>query len=33
VDTGAGNLYGPTLGKLMANLKAAGYQPEPERVV
>jgi glyoxylase-like metal-dependent hydrolase (beta-lactamase superfamily II) len=28
VDTGAGNLYGPTLGKLMANLKAAGYQPE-----
>lgn len=28
VDTGAGNLFGPTLGKLMANLKAAGYQPE-----
>ncbi|WP_257456506.1 MBL fold metallo-hydrolase [Archangium lipolyticum] len=28
VDTGAGNLYGPTLGKLLANLKAAGYQPE-----
>ena len=28
VDTGAGNLYGPTLGKLQANLKAAGYQPE-----
>jgi glyoxylase-like metal-dependent hydrolase (beta-lactamase superfamily II) len=28
VDTGAGNLYGPTLGKLQASLKAAGYQPE-----
>ncbi|MFL5346232.1 MAG: MBL fold metallo-hydrolase [Hyalangium sp.] len=28
VDTGAGNLFGPTLGKLQANLKAAGYQPE-----
>jgi glyoxylase-like metal-dependent hydrolase (beta-lactamase superfamily II) len=28
VDTGAGVLFGPTLGKLMANLKAAGYQPE-----
>ncbi|WP_375772486.1 MBL fold metallo-hydrolase [Archangium gephyra] len=28
VDSGAGNLYGPTLGKLVANLKAAGYQPE-----
>jgi glyoxylase-like metal-dependent hydrolase (beta-lactamase superfamily II) len=28
VDTGAGGLFGPTLGKLMANLKAAGYQPE-----
>ncbi|MCY1076345.1 MBL fold metallo-hydrolase [Archangium lansingense] len=28
VDTGAGNLFGPTLGKLLANLKAAGYQPE-----
>ncbi|MFY0566031.1 MBL fold metallo-hydrolase [Archangium lansingense] len=28
VDTGAGNLYGPTLGKLLTNLKAAGYQPE-----
>lgn len=28
VDTGAGTLYGPTLGKLVANLKAAGYQPE-----
>jgi glyoxylase-like metal-dependent hydrolase (beta-lactamase superfamily II) len=28
VDTGAGNLFGPTLGKLLINLKAAGYQPE-----
>ena len=28
VDTGAGSLFGPTLGKLLANLKASGYQPE-----
>jgi glyoxylase-like metal-dependent hydrolase (beta-lactamase superfamily II) len=28
VDTGAGALFGPTLGKMVANLKAAGYQPE-----
>ena len=28
IDTGAGGLFGPTLGKLVANLKAAGYQPE-----
>lgn len=28
VDTGAGVLFGPTLGKFIANLKAAGYQPE-----
>jgi len=28
IDTGAGNLFGPTLGKLLTNLKAAGYQPE-----
>ncbi|WP_338760731.1 MBL fold metallo-hydrolase [Massilia sp. METH4] len=28
VDTGAGGLFGPTLGKLLASLKAAGYQPE-----
>ncbi len=28
VDAGAGNLFGPTLGNLVANLKAAGYQPE-----
>jgi glyoxylase-like metal-dependent hydrolase (beta-lactamase superfamily II) len=28
VDTGAGSLFGPTLGKFLANLKAAGYQPE-----
>lgn len=28
IDTGAGSLFGPTLGKLLQNLKAAGYQPE-----
>jgi glyoxylase-like metal-dependent hydrolase (beta-lactamase superfamily II) len=28
IDTGAGALFGPTLGKLVANLKASGYQPE-----
>jgi len=28
IDSGAGSLFGPTLGKLVANLKAAGYQPE-----
>jgi glyoxylase-like metal-dependent hydrolase (beta-lactamase superfamily II) len=28
VDTGAGKFFGPTLGNLAANLKAAGYQPE-----
>lgn len=28
IDTGAGSLFGPTLGKLVANLKAAGYQPD-----
>ncbi|CAN7596633.1 MULTISPECIES: MBL fold metallo-hydrolase [Duganella] len=28
IDTGAGGLFGPTLGKLLANLKASGYQPE-----
>ncbi len=28
VDSGAGAFFGPTLGKLVANLKAAGYQPE-----
>jgi glyoxylase-like metal-dependent hydrolase (beta-lactamase superfamily II) len=28
VDTGAGALFGPTLGKLGASLRAAGYQPE-----
>ncbi|MEO8779022.1 MAG: MBL fold metallo-hydrolase, partial [Rhodanobacter sp.] len=27
VDTGAGAFFGPTLGKLVANLRAAGYQP------
>jgi len=28
VDAGAAGLFGPTLGKLADNLKAAGYQPE-----
>lgn len=28
VDTGAAGLFGPTLGKFLANLKAAGYTPE-----
>lgn len=28
IDTGAAGLFGPTLGRLQANLKAAGYQPE-----
>ncbi len=28
IDTGAGELFGPTLGKLAANLKASGYRPE-----
>ena len=28
VDTGAGALFGPTLGKLAASLQAAGYKPE-----
>ena len=28
VDTGAGHFFGPTLGNLVANLKAAGYSPE-----
>lgn len=28
VDTGAGTLFGPTLGKLLINLKAAGYTPD-----
>ena len=28
IDTGAGPLFGPTLGKLVASLRAAGYQPE-----
>ena len=28
IDTGAAGLFGPTLGKLLANLKASGYQPE-----
>ena len=28
IDAGAGKLFGPTLGNLVDNLKAAGYQPE-----
>jgi glyoxylase-like metal-dependent hydrolase (beta-lactamase superfamily II) len=28
IDTGAGTLFGPTLGKLVSNLKASGYQPD-----
>ena len=28
IDTGAAGLFGPTLGKLVANLKASGYTPE-----
>ncbi|HXQ24116.1 MAG TPA: MBL fold metallo-hydrolase [Candidatus Acidoferrales bacterium] len=28
VDTGAGANFGPTLGRLLSNLKASGYQPE-----
>jgi glyoxylase-like metal-dependent hydrolase (beta-lactamase superfamily II) len=28
VDTGCGTFYGPSMGKLLANLKASGYQPE-----
>lgn len=28
IDTGAGAFFGPTLGKLVANMKAAGYSPE-----
>ena len=28
IDTGAAGLFGPSLGKLLSNLKAAGYSPE-----
>ncbi|WP_426323432.1 MBL fold metallo-hydrolase [Pseudoduganella sp. R-43] len=28
IDTGAGSLFGPTLGNILTSLKAAGYQPE-----
>lgn len=28
VDAGAGGLFGPTLGQLVAQIRAAGYQPE-----
>ncbi len=27
VDTGAGTLFGPTVGRLLANLRASGYEP------
>ena len=28
IDAGSGTFFGPTVGKLMANLRASGYQPE-----
>ena len=28
IDTGAAGLFGPTLGNLLSNMRAAGYQPE-----
>jgi glyoxylase-like metal-dependent hydrolase (beta-lactamase superfamily II) len=28
IDSGAGTLFGPTVGKLLSNLKASGYRPE-----
>jgi glyoxylase-like metal-dependent hydrolase (beta-lactamase superfamily II) len=28
VDTGAGTLFGPTLGKLLSNIEASGYRPD-----
>jgi glyoxylase-like metal-dependent hydrolase (beta-lactamase superfamily II) len=28
IDSGSGNLFGPTLGKVVISLKAAGYKPE-----
>lgn len=28
IDGGAGSLFGPTLGKMVANMRAAGYRPE-----
>ena len=28
IDTGAGSFFGPTVGKFLTNLRAAGYQPE-----
>ena len=28
IDTSAGTLFGPSLGKLQANLREAGYKPE-----
>lgn len=28
IDAGTGGLFGPTLGKLLANLRASGYKPE-----
>lgn len=28
IDSGAGTLFGPTVGRLLSNLKASGYKPE-----
>jgi len=28
IDSGSGSLFGPTLGKVVISLKAAGYKPE-----
>jgi glyoxylase-like metal-dependent hydrolase (beta-lactamase superfamily II) len=33
IDTGAGTLFGPTLGKMNDNLRAAGYKPEDVNAV
>ncbi len=33
VDTGAGELFGPTSGQLVANLRASGYRPEDIDVI
>src|SRR5271170_4199529 len=28
IDTGSGSVFGPSVGKLISNIKASGYQPE-----
>ena len=33
VDTGAGKLFGPTLGKFVTNFKASGYSPEQVDII